>query len=257
MQTRTIIQSMNPAALLVWVVPLAALALLALGGCSTAPRLAPIERQTPVSIVIVRTPPSAATTSVRDTALARHTTTGTRIGAATGAIAGLFCGPLAAVCVPAGFSTGGTAGLIAGGATGIATSLPHDTVAQLNDRLERLQQSLDPLAELHADVVEKAGTQWDLTNDDPAQVVTVELQDLTLTSTRHDKIALVMQVTVRTASGNSSDGSRYATQKQFQFVSGDSDVANWLDERGGLPEYDLRTACQRIATDVVAELAAR
>ena len=233
---------------------LAAIALLALGGCTTTTRLAPIDQQSTVAFVVVSSPPTQGPATVHDTAVHRSYSSGVNIGAATGALAGLACGPLAVLCVPAGLLEGMVAGGLTGAVVGLSNKLPKDKVAQLNDRLQRLQQSLDPVTELRRDVLDTAHKHWELTDDTSAGVVTLEVQSLTLTSASRDKIALVMRVSVRTAPGMSADTSRQVTQKSFEFVSPKYTLAAWLDEHGEVPEDSLRSACRQIATQVVAEL---
>jgi hypothetical protein len=138
----------------------------------------------------------------------------------------------------------------------VATTLPRETVTQLNDRLQRLQRSHDPVILLRTDVLDQARTHWEITDDTSSRVVTFEVQELSLTSTSREKIALVMQVLVHTTAAISVDTSKQVTQKRFEFVSKASNLAAWLDERGGVPEDSLRSACQQIATQVISELAA-
>ena len=151
---------------------------------------------------------------------------------------------------------GGYSGAMAGGAVGIFKTLPKETVALLEDRLQRLQQSHDPMVQLRMDVLDQARTHWEVTDDSANRVVILEVQGLSLTSASKDEIALVMQVLVRTAPGLATGTSARVTQKRFEFVSKESNLATWLDETGDVPESALRNACQQIATEVVSELAA-
>ena len=234
---------------------LAAIALLALGACTTTPRLAPIAGKTPVAFVVVRAPPAPDAAAVHDTALRDKSGAGAKVGATSGALLGLACGPFLVICVPAGFLAGATAGGIVGLAAGIATTLPKETVTQLNDRLQRLEQSHDPMILLRTDVLEQARTHWEITDETSNKVVTLEVQGLSLTSTSRKKIALVMQVLVHTNADLSTNNSRRVTERRFEFVSKASSLEAWLDERGSVPEDSLQSACQQIATEVVAELA--
>ena len=234
---------------------LAAIALLGLGGCSTTPRLAPIAGKTPVAFVVVRAPPAQDAAAVHDTAIHDKTGSGVKMGATTGALLGFVCGPLAVICIPAGALAGAGTGVITGVAVGLATTLPKETVTQLNDRLQRLQQSQDPMTLLRTDVLDQARTHWEITDDTANRVVTLEVQGLSLTSTSRKKIALVMQVLVRTNAAMPADTAKQVTQKRFEYVSKPSSLATWLDETGGVPEAHLRNACQGIASKVVAELA--
>jgi hypothetical protein len=235
---------------------LVAIALLTLSACTTTPRLAPIAGKTPVAFVVVRAPPAQDAVTVRDTALHDKSGSGMKIGATTGALLGLACGPFLVICVPAGALGGAGAGGITGVAIGLATTLPKETVTQLNDRLQRLQQSHDPVLLLRTDVLDQARTHWEITDDTSNRVVTFEVQGLSLTSTSREKIALVMQVLVHTTAAIPVEQSKQVAQKRFEFVSKASNLEAWLDERGSVPEDSLRSACQQIATQVISELAA-
>ena len=96
-------------------------------------------------------------------------------------------------------------------------------------------------------VLERAGRHWTLTDDTSLQVVSLEVQGLSLTADKDEHIALVMQVLVSTPQS--------ATPKRFSVVSQGSSLSAWLDARSDLPEAQLRSACQQIATQVVSELA--
>lgn len=235
---------------------LAAVALLALSACTTTPRLAAVAGKTPVAFVVVQAPPVQDAATVHDTALHDKSGSGMKVGATTGALLGFACGPFAIICVPAGALTGAGAGAITGIAAGLATTLPKETVTQLNDRLQRLQQSHDPMTLLRTEVLEVARPHWEITDDTSNRVVTLEVQGLSLTSTSREKIALVMQVLVRTNADLLTNNSSRVTEKRFEYVSKPSSLATWLDQTSEVPEANLRNACQQIANEVVAELAA-
>jgi hypothetical protein len=236
--------------------PITVVALLALSACTTTPRLAPLAGETPVAFVVAQAPPAQDAAAVHDTALHDKSGSGAKIGTATGALLGLACGPFLVICVPAGALTGAAAGGITGVAIGVATTLPKETVAQLNERLQRLQKSNDPVILLRTDVLDQVRTHWEIAEDTSHRVVTLEVQGLSLTSTSRKKIALVMQVLVHTNAATPADTSRQVTQKRFEYVSKPVSLATWLDETGEVPETILRNACQQIATEVISELAA-
>lgn len=235
---------------------LAAIALLALGGCTTTTRLAPLAGKAPVAFVVAQAPPAQDAAAVHDTALHDKSGSGAKIGTTTGALLGLACGPFFVICVPAGALTGAAAGGIAGVAIGVATTLPRETVSQLNDRLQRLQRSHDPVILLRTDVLDQARTHWEIADDTSNRVVTLEVHGLFLTSTSRDRIALVMQVLVHTHDGMLGNNPKRVTQKSFEWVSKESSLETWLDENSDVPAVNLRNACQQVAAEVVSELAA-
>ncbi len=150
---------------------------------------------------------------------------------------------------------GASAGVAVGATVGLAEMLPKDKVAQLDERLKRLQQSVDPLLELRTEVLDKAGKHWELTDDTSGRVVTLEVQNLYLTADRNENIALVMQVLVSQRSRGTGSTVKPVTPKRFAVITQGSSLAAWLDERSDLPETQLRSACQQMATQVVSELA--
>jgi hypothetical protein len=225
-----------------------------LGGCATTPHVVPIDQGTPVAFVVVMSPPEGKT-AVHNIAVVNDAGTGAMTGATAGALSGLLCGPAFFICSPFGALIGAGAGGVAGAAAGAAESLPKDKAAQLDDRLRRLQQSVDPMLELRADVLDKAGKHWELTDDTSGKVVILEVQSLYLTAEHNKNIKLVMQVLVSQRTGESGTSAKTATPQRFLVVTQGNSLAAWLDERSDLPEAQLRTACQQMATQVISQLA--
>lgn len=145
--------------------------------------------------------------------------------------------------------------MFTGAAVGLAGKLPRHKVTQLNERLARLQQAQDPLLELRTNVAQHASTHWKLTEDISRTVVSLELQNLFLTATKAHQIALVMQVLVSVHTGDA--GGKSPSQKQFQIVSPKNSLEVWLDERSDVAETSLRSSCEQLAAQIVAELALR
>jgi hypothetical protein len=226
-----------------------------LGGCATTPHVAPIDRTSPVAFVVVMSQPARSTATVHNTSVGHDAASGALTGATAGALSGLFCGPFLLFCVPAGALMGAGAGVAAGATVGLAESLPKDRVAQLDERLKRLQQSVDPVLELHTHVIDRAGKHWELTDDTTGKVVTLEVQNLSLTADRNKNISLVMQVLVSQRIGTSGTTAKPATPQRFSVVTKANSLAAWLEESSDLPEAQLRTACEQMATDVISQLA--
>ena len=181
-----------------------ALCVVLLAGCASAPRVARIDHGIPVAFEIVMSQPARSATAVHDTAVIHDAGSGAKTGAAAGALSGLFCGPAFLICSPLGALVGAGAGVAAGATVGLAEVMPKDKVAQLDERLKRLQQSVDPLHELRMSVRDKAAKHWELTDDTSMRVVTMEVQNLYLTADRNENIALVMQVLVSQRDGTIS-----------------------------------------------------
>jgi hypothetical protein len=86
-----------------------------------------------------------------------------------------------------------------------------------------------------------------------ATVVTVELQEQSLTSTRDERIGLVVRVLVSVKPGAASPQVA-PTHKQFEYVGPSSPLTAWLDERSDFLELSLSSASQQLAAQIVSDL---
>jgi hypothetical protein len=229
-------------------------ALTLLGGCATAPQLTPIAKGEPVAMVVVRVPQKEGVVSIRNQALGNDLVVGAGSGAVIGGLYGLTCGPLVPFCVPFGMGIGAIYGTVAGAAVGVTGALPEDKAALVRDRLTRAQQSHDLLDELRRGVTDRARKHWDLSSDPSATVVTVELQAVSLTSTRDEQVGLIVRVLVTVRPGGSPPHTA-PKQKTYEYVGAFSSLAVWLDEGSDLLDTSLSSATQQIATQIVSELA--
>jgi hypothetical protein len=147
---------------------------------------------------------------------------------------------------------GGLTGTAAGAAVGLTGDLSADKADQIRERLKRAQRSRDLLQDMRSQLSERAGRHWNLASDPSARVVTVELQELSLTSTRDERVGLVYRVlvTVKTSLAQPTP-----TRKTFEYASALSPLTTWLDERSDLLDTTLRNAGEQIAAQIVSELA--
>lgn len=228
-------------------------------GCSTT-RLGTIKAAEPVVIVVMMGPHAdgANVLRVRNAAVGDDAATGAKAGAWTGALVGLgscgLAGPFVLFCVPVGVVMFGGVGGLAGAAAGVVESLPQEKATMLEARVVRHRQAHDVQDALRKAVVERAQRRWQLAPD-ASRVIHVELEDAMLRSTRQESIALVMriQVSVRDRNAGRDDNS---PRKRFEFVGPGANLASWLDEQGDFIETSVRIACEHLAAQVVAELAA-
>ena len=222
-----------------------------LGGCASTQRLAPIAEGAAVDIVVARAPQTSPAVDIRNQALGKDTSTGASVGALTGALWGLSCGPLVILCAPLGFALGGLTGTVAGAGVGVTGALSDEKTAQLRDRLARAQASHDMLDELRSNINDRARRHWTLGPDPAASIVTVELQDLMLTSTRDEQIGFIVRVRVKTRPGGAGAAS---TEKLYEYVGPASSLAVWLQDGSDFVDTTFSSAVQQIATQIVSEL---
>lgn len=232
----------------------ASLMLILLGGCASVPQLKPIGKGEPVAMFVVNGLQNEGLVSIRNQALGNDTLVGAGTGAVIGGLYGLTCGPWVVFCIPLGMGIGAIYGTVAGAAVGVTGALPEDKAALVRERLSRAQQSHDLLDELRRSVTDRARKHWNLTADPSATVVTVELQDLSLTSTRDEQVGLIVRVLV-TVRPSGSLPHTAPKQKTYEYVGAFSSLAVWLDEGSDLLDTSLSSATQQIATQIVSELA--
>jgi hypothetical protein len=225
-----------------------------LGGCSTPPQITPIRRDESVAIVVVRSPQGNGVIEISNQALGNDTAVGAGSGAVVGGLYGLTCGPLALFCVPLGALAGAIYGTVGGAAVGVTGALSEENAALVRDRLSRVQQSHDLLNELRKNVTDSARKRWNLSVDPSATVVTVELQDMRVTSTRGERVGLTVRVLV-TVRPSGSPPQTAPKQMLYEYVGAFSSLAVWLDEGSDLLDTSLSSATQQIATQIVSELA--
>lgn len=232
----------------------ATLALSLLGGCATAPRLTPIGKGASIAMVVIKSPQAEGQVDIHNQALGNDTAVGAGSGAMVGGLYGLTCGPFVVLCIPLGMGVGAIYGTVAGAAVGATAALPADKAARVRDRLGRAQQSHDLLEELRRNVNDSARKHWNLSSDPSATVVTVELQDMRVTSTRDERVSLIVRVRVSVRPSGPPPQTA-TTQTHYEYVGAFSSLAVWLDEESNLLDATLSSAALQIATQIVAELA--
>jgi len=230
-------------------------------GCTTT-QITPIRRGEPVAIVFTQNQQDAGVIDIRNEDLGSNTKTGAGTGATggavAGAIAGLSCGPFFIICSPvyavAGAIVGTVAGAGVGAGVGFTGELSSEKAAQLRDRVMRVQQSHSLPAELQKNVNDRAQKYWKLGTDQSAALVTIELQDLQLSSSRDEQISCTVLVLVSVQRGVAKD-SKTTEQKMYQYAAPTSNMSVWLDESSDFIDTLLTSASQQIAAQIVSDLA--
>ena len=235
---------------------LAFVALVWLGACANGPTLTPIPGGEAVAMSVTMSPQADGVVKISNSALRDDFSVGTGSGAVVGGLWGLTCGPFAVLCVPLGAGMGMITGAAAGTVVGLTGALPSEKEAQIRDRLARIQQAHPLLDQLKRQVDDRAQRHWNLGSARPSSWVTVELQDLHLTSTRDERIRceVRVQVAVAPATGEAAGRQRF---KLYEYVGSFSSLAVWLDESSDFVETSLGSAAQQIAAQIISDLAVK
>ena len=199
-------------------------------------------------------PQAKGVTNVRNDALGNDMLVGVGSGALAGGLWGLSCGPFAALCVPLGAAAGFVTGAAAGAVVGVTGELSENKISQLRARFIRMQQTHALLTELQSNLIDRARGLWNLTSEPPTTVVTVELQDLLLTSTRDERVSCVVLVQVAVQPGG-ADRAASTRQKLYEYVGPFSSLALWLDEASPTTDTCFSSASQNIAAQIISDLA--
>jgi hypothetical protein len=239
----------------------AILVLSLLVGCAT-PQLTPIPRGEPISIVYTASHKTDGVSDISNDDLAGDAKVGAGTGATGGAVAGVLiatgCGPFFPICAPFFGAAGAVVGTATGAGVGAGVSvvgeLSNEKAAQLRDRVVRVQQSHSSQAELQKNVNDRAQKYWKLGSDQSAALVTVEPQDLLLSSKRDDQINCTIRVLVSVQRGVAKD-SKTTEQKMYQYAVPTSSLSVWLDESNDFIDTVLAIGSQQIATQIVSDLA--
>jgi hypothetical protein len=199
---------------------------------------------------------------IRNDDLAGDAKVGAGTGATGGAVAGVLiatgCGPFFIVCAPVLAAAGAVVGTVTGAGVGagvsVAGELSNEKSAQLRDSVVRVQQSHSLQAELQQNVTDRAQKYWKLGSGQSAALVTVELQDLLLSSKRDEQINCTIRVLVSVQRGVAKD-SKTTEQKMYQYAAPTSSLSIWLDESSDFIDTVLTSTSQQIATQIVSDLA--
>ena len=231
----------------------AVLAAVWLAGCATAPQVPAGES---IAVTVTLAADSAAPIRIRNDAVSGRSVEGL-VGGGAGAVAGglwgLACGPLAGLCVPLGAMLGADVGILAGLAVGTTAALPEDKKVLLTERVGSVLQSRDVRGALEADVVERAQAQWKVNGPQSTWVVDVELVELSLSSTRDERVRWVAKVLVdahRAGTAPAPRGKRRAYERAGTYGT----LASWLDEGVDSVDSSLVLLCRELAAQIVSDL---
>jgi hypothetical protein len=232
------------------------LLLLQLAGCASTPALDSIRAGDTLSIAVRSVAVAPDALSITNESLGKDTGTGAKSGALTGGLLGLTCGPFVFLCLPIGAAIGGVTGTAVGAVVGVTGALSSDQVDRLRQRMARLRNSHDLAGELRQQISDRAARHWTLGAGATTTVLSAELQEMSFSSTRDDRVALTLHVRVR-VTGPGSVATGRSREKVFEHVGPYSPLAVWLDEGSDFVDSSLSSASQQLAAQIVAELVPR
>ena len=224
-------------------------------GCATPSRPATIRQGESVVIVVV----SAAAqpgdpVTIRNRDLTKDSGIGAGSGAAAGALWGLACGPFAPLCMIVGAGAGAVTGGALGAGAGMTAALSHDQATRLRERLSRVQASHDLPQELRTQLAQRAQSHWNLGADPSTFTVTVELQDMVLSSNRDERIGLVVRALVSVRSSEAAATNPVAT-RMYHYPIPQAALDVWLDDSNDFIDTHLSAASSQLAARIVSDLA--
>jgi hypothetical protein len=223
-------------------------------GCASNPKLVQIPRGEPISISVGLASKADGSVDTQNDAFGDDLKSGAGGGAAAGALAGLTCGPLLVFCVPFGAVVGGVAGSVGGAAAGVYGALSAEQAGQLRERVLKLAESRDQLAELEANIKDRAARYWILDSADPTHRVTVQVQDLIMGSNHNNQVRSILRIAVMVQK-NVEDPAKNTKLKTYEYVGPYSDLSVWLDEDSDFADTSLTAAITQISSQIVSDLA--
>ena len=221
--------------------------------CTTTPSIAPLPRRASVSVIVASSPQANRDIYIRNQSLGNNTAAGASSGTAIGALYGLACGPLAVLCVPLGAMLGAATGTVAGAAVGLTGALSEENAAKVRARLVQVLNAHDLVHELDRNVTARAALQWDLASVAPANLMSVELQGIRLSSTRDERIGFTMSVLVRVRPAGVEQKAG-TNEKKFEYTGPFVSLAEWIDAGSDVLDGNLSVASMQLALQIVSEL---
>jgi hypothetical protein len=228
-----------------------------MSGCASEPKLAPIPNGETVSIEVAMSPTADGQHGLKNDAIGKDVGVGAGGGAVGGGLLGLFCGPWAPLCIPTFSAFGAAGGAVTGVVVGAASGLSAEQATQLNDRMLRLNESHDKLAELTTNINDQAAGYWDLNSTEPQTTVRVWVQDLIFASTHGDQVRAILQVNVMLVRNSVKPlkNGEAPSMKHYVSASPYASLDSWLDDESDIADTNISGAIQEISNQILSDLA--
>jgi len=228
-----------------------------MSGCASEPKLAPIPNGETVSIEVAMSPTADGQHGLKNDAIGKDVGVGAGGGAVGGGLLGLFCGPWAPLCIPTFSAFGAAGGAVTGVVVAEVSGLSAEQATQLNDRMLRLNESHDKLAELTTNINDQAAGYWDLNSTEPQTTVRVWVQDLIFASTHGDQVRAILQVNVMLVRNSDKPlkNGEAPSMKHYVSASPYASLDNWLDDESDIADTNISGAIQDISNQILSDLA--
>jgi len=224
-----------------------------LAGCASAPLPSRIDEGQALQLVVQSSEAATGQVAIRNRDLGKGASRGTGAGAVVGGLWGLACGPLFWICSPLAAAVVAVPGAAAGTLVGATAALPEGKAAQLRQRLAERSQAHDLRADLLQQLQQRAQARWRLDGQPADWVLTVEFQDITLSSDRDEQIGLQVRVAATLQRLSAPPGSA-PPPRIYEFSAAPSSLAVWLDTRSDFLDTLISSCTQQLAAQIVSDL---
>jgi hypothetical protein len=231
------------------------LILVLVSGCASAPKLDQIPNGETVSIVVAESPTADRQSELINDTVGKDMGIGAGGGALSGVIYSGICGPFIMACLPIFATTGAAMGGVAGGVVSTTSDLSAEQATQLRDRVLRLNESHDQLAELASNINDRVASYWDLNSTDPQTRVWVWVQNLKFATARGDQVRAILQVNVMVLRKSDKPPGTVPVVWAYEYSSPFADLDEWLDDESDFADTSISSAILRVSSEIVSDLA--
>jgi len=230
------------------------LILVLVSGCASAPKLDQIPNGETVSIVVAESPTADRQSELINDTVGKDMGIGAGGGALSGVIYSGICGPFIMACLPIFATTGAVMGGVAGGVVSTTSDLSAEQATQLRDRVLRLNESHDQLAELASNINDRVASYWDLNSTDPQTRVWVWMQNLKFATARGDQVRAILQVNVMVLRKSDKPPGTVPVVWAYEYSSPFADLDEWLDDESDFADTSISSAIRQISSEIVSDL---
>jgi hypothetical protein len=226
-------------------------AIVALGACSTQPRVNVIRAGDSVAITSAADAAGRHSFDIRNRSVGQGAKAGAEAGGATGAAAGLWCGGLFWICSPLFAIGGAVAGAGTGAAIGGTQGVSAEQAAQATTRVEQYLQQNDPQAALVASVVHRADAHWRVEPRPADKELVVQVDAIRLHKKIDGPVVLVLRATVGYFSTDGNGKPKKTLTRTFEYEGPETYIDSWIGNDDEFLMQRFNDAYQTMADNIV------